>query len=48
MIPTVCPYDADELAARIRMIQKITDFLGLPIFDEEIMDEFHILLKGRE
>lgn len=48
LAPTIFPFDREEGIARVRMIRKVTDDMGIPIFDDEIMYLIEAMLKELE
>ncbi len=48
MVPTIFPYDAEEGIARMRMTKKIAEFMGVPIIEDELLEEIEHVLRASE
>jgi AcrR family transcriptional regulator len=48
LIPSIFPFDKEEGVARVQLLKRITDFLGIPIIDEEMLTVIQSALEELE
>ena len=45
MIPSVFPYEEEEGILRIKLLRQVTDSMGIPIIDDELMEQMEKVLS---
>lgn len=48
MVPTISPYTKDEAIIRLKMVKELSEFLGAPLLDDEIMEQLESALAAYE
>lgn len=48
MIPSLFPFNREEGVMRIRMVKQLTDFMGIPIIDKELLKRLEEVISEME
>lgn len=47
MIPTIFPYDMEEGIARLKTIKSVSEFMGVPMIEDELIEKMESLLRAQ-
>lgn len=45
MIPTLCPFTNEEAIARLRLMKELTSFMGIPIIEDQFLQQIEQMLS---
>lgn len=48
MVPTIFPFTKEEGSARLKMVKELSAFMGVPLLDDEIMQQLEADLAAYE